>query len=48
MRYPTINPVADSFFVEPVDSRQEALAIATEVIRRLLIWMADGRDPLEV
>ena len=32
----------DSFFAEPVDPRQEARAIALEVICRLLIWMADG------
>ena len=33
----------ESFFTEPVDPRQEANAMASEVIRRLLIWMADGR-----
>ena len=38
-----MNPAAESFFIEPIDSRQDALAMATEVIRRLLIWMADGR-----
>lgn len=32
----------DSFFVEPLDSRQEARALALEVICRLLIWMADA------
>jgi len=34
---------SESFFAEPVEPRQEALALASEVIRRLLIWMADGR-----
>ena len=34
---------AEVFFAEPTDSHQEALAMASEVIRRLLIWMADGR-----
>ena len=43
MRHPTINAEAESFFTEPVDPRQEAQAMASEVIRRLLIWMADGR-----
>jgi hypothetical protein len=33
----------DSFFAEPVDPRQEARTLASEVICRLLIWMADGR-----
>jgi hypothetical protein len=33
----------DAFFCEPSSSRQEALAMASEVICRLLIWMADGR-----
>ncbi len=32
-----------SFFIEPSDPRQEAMAVASEVVRRLLIWMADGR-----
>jgi hypothetical protein len=43
MRLPTTNTEAESFFAEPTDPRQEALALASEVIRRLLIWMADGR-----
>ncbi len=34
---------AGPFFSEPYDPRQEALALASEVIRRLLIWIADGR-----
>ena len=33
----------DSFFVEPADPRREAEAMASEVIRRFLIWMSDGR-----
>ena len=33
----------ESFFAELTDPRHEALAMASEVIRRLLIWMADGR-----
>lgn len=32
-----------SFFAEPADPQQEAQAMASEVIRRLLIWIADGR-----
>lgn len=35
--------IEESFFAEPTDPRQEALALASEVIRRLPIWMADGR-----
>jgi hypothetical protein len=31
----------DSFFVEALDPRQEARALALEVICRLLLWMAD-------
>jgi len=38
-----MNSEAESFFTEPVEPRQEARALASEVIRRLLIWMADGR-----
>ncbi|HEY1794201.1 MAG TPA: hypothetical protein VGG34_14895 [Opitutaceae bacterium] len=38
-----MNTEADPFFIEPADSRQEAVAMASEVIRRLLIWMADGQ-----
>ena len=38
-----MNTEAEAFFAEPTDPRQEALAMASEVIRRLLIWMADGR-----
>jgi hypothetical protein len=30
------------FFKEPISPRQEAVAMATEVICRLLIWIADG------
>jgi len=43
MRHPTINTQAESFFIEPTDPRHEALAMAANVICRLLIWMADGR-----
>jgi hypothetical protein len=32
----------DSFFVENLDPRQEARALAAEAIRRLLLWMADA------
>ena len=32
----------DSFFVEPVDPRMEARALALEVICRLMLWMADA------
>ncbi|HVT83274.1 MAG TPA: hypothetical protein VHM90_21725 [Phycisphaerae bacterium] len=39
----TDDTATDTFFSEPVNSRQEAMILATEVIRRLLIWMADGR-----
>ena len=31
-----------SFFEEPVDPRHEARFLATEVLCRLLIWMADA------
>ena len=34
---------SDAFFEESICSRQEAVTLATEVICRLLIWMADGR-----
>ncbi|MDE3084200.1 MAG: hypothetical protein KGJ37_03135 [Verrucomicrobiota bacterium] len=32
----------DSFFVEPIDPRQEARSLTLEVICRLLLWMADA------
>jgi len=32
----------DSFFAEPIDSKQEARCLAMEVITRLFIWMAEG------
>ena len=32
----------DSFFVEPVDPRVEARALALEIVCRLLLWMADA------
>jgi hypothetical protein len=31
----------DSFFVETLDSRQEARALTLEAVCRLLLWMAD-------
>ena len=34
---------AESFFIEPTDPRQEARTMASEVVCRLLLWMADGR-----
>lgn len=34
----------DPFFAEHHDPRSEAMAMAAEVVRRLLIWMADGRS----
>jgi hypothetical protein len=39
----TAETFTDPFFAEPVDPRTEAVGLASEVIRRLLIWMADGR-----
>ena len=33
---------SESFFVEPLDPRVEARALALEVVCRLLIWMADA------
>ena len=35
---------SDPFFTDACNPRQEAVALASEVIRRLLIWMADGRS----
>ena len=32
----------DSFFAEPIDSKQEARFLASEVVCRLLIWMSEG------
>ena len=32
----------DSFFIDVTDSRQEARALAMEVVCRLLLWMADA------
>jgi len=32
----------DSFFVEALDPRLEARELALEVLRRVLIWMADA------
>lgn len=34
---------SEKFFAEPVNPEKEALAMATHVICRLLVWMADGR-----
>jgi hypothetical protein len=33
----------DTFFLDPASPRQEALAMASDVVCRLLIWIADGR-----
>ena len=38
---PPMKNNTDSFFVEVLDSRQEARALTLEAICRLLIWMAD-------
>ena len=43
MNSPTIITATEPFFDEPFDVQQEARAMATEVIRHLLIWMADGK-----
>lgn len=32
----------DTFFTESDDSREDARELATEAIRRLLVWMADA------
>ena len=32
----------DSFFAEPVDPKREARFLASEVVCRLFIWMAEG------
>ncbi len=34
---------SENFFSEPADPQKEGLAMATHVICRLLVWMADGR-----
>ena len=39
---PTMKNNNDSFFAEPVDPKQEARFLASEVVCRLLIWMAEG------
>lgn len=36
-----MNNNPDLFFIDPPDPRQEARAIALEVICRVLLWMAD-------
>ena len=38
---PPMKNNTDSFFVEALDSRQEARALTLEAICRMLIWMAD-------
>jgi hypothetical protein len=43
MSTPTTNTAAELFFAEPINIQQEARALASEVIRHLLLWMADGR-----
>jgi hypothetical protein len=47
MSYPSTHTTYDAFFNEPIDIKQEARSMATEVIRHLLIWMADGRTAAE-
>lgn len=42
-RRPFVEAEYETFFSEPADPRKEALAMATHVICRLLVWMADGR-----
>lgn len=39
---PHVPPGFDSFFDNPVDPRVEAREVAVEVIRRLLVWIAEG------
>lgn len=34
----------DPFFAAHQDPHREAMAMASEVVRRLLIWMADGQS----
>ena len=43
MHYPPTNTATEPFFAEPFDVQQEARTMATEVIRHLLIWIADGK-----
>lgn len=43
MSTPTTNTAAELFFAEPINIQQEARTMASEVIRHLLLWMADGR-----
>ena len=38
-----MKPETEFHFIEPANPRQEARAMAIEVICRLLIWIADGR-----
>lgn len=33
----------DAFFADPINPRVEARELALEVVRRLLLWMADAR-----
>ena len=40
---PMVKTESENFFCERADPKKEALAMATHVICRLLIWMADGR-----
>jgi len=39
---PTMKTKVNSFFVEPVDPKEEARFLALEVVCRLFIWMAEG------
>ncbi len=38
-----MNTEAERFFAEPTDPQQAVRTMASDVICRLLIWMADGR-----
>ena len=42
MKHPTTSTDLESFFIEPASPRQEARTMASDVICRLLIWMADA------
>ena len=41
---PAVRAEPDRFFAESTSPRDEAIAMAAEVIGRLLVWMADGRS----
>jgi hypothetical protein len=42
MKHPAMSTEAESFFIEPANPWQEARSMASAVICRLLIWIADG------